>query len=351
MTGKMNCYEVLSGLAGESRKALCTVLDGDDRGKKALYEEEKLVWQSEGGPFPAELSFCADPDRAPENGVYDLSFGETYAEFPGQEKHLIICGGGHVSAAFTKIAKLMEFRVTVLEDRPEFEENARRNGADEVQIGDYAEMLAAIPTGSHSYIAIMTSGHRFDRVCLAAALRKPSAYIGMIGSARKNAIVFDLLREAGFTDEELSRVHAPIGLSIGAETPAEIAVSIMAEIIEEKNVRVRNEGFSRDMMKALLSGKPAVLATIINKQGSAPRGTGSKMLIFPDGSIIGTVGGGRGEAEVIRLGTEQLAGGGAFAVHTVDMTFSGPVDEMDKQLICGGTIKVMLETVRPEEEK
>ena len=103
----------------------------------------------------------------------------------------------------------------------------------------------------------------------------------MIGSKRKNKAVFDLLRSEGVTEEQLSQVHAPIGLSIGAETPEEIAVAIAGELIQTR--RDANAGLTEAMLTALAEGQTGIMATVVRKQGSAPRGMGARMFFMDNG--------------------------------------------------------------------
>lgn len=153
--------------------------------------------------------------------------------------HAVLCGGGHVSLALAKVLELMDFRITVVDDRAEFA-NRERFPRAAVYCQDFASCLEEKEFGPNTYYIIVTRGHQADYTCLKRILRKPSAYVGMIGSGRKVALAFQRLRADGFSEEEMKRVHAPVGLSIGAQTPAEIAVSIAAEIIQEKNRCQRN---------------------------------------------------------------------------------------------------------------
>ena len=171
------------------------------------------------------------------------------------------------------------------------------------------------------------------------------AYTGMIGSRRRVGIVKNDLAEEGISREVLDSVYTPIGMDIGAETPEEIAVAIMAEIIEVKNRKKRNFGFPKDVMKALLSDErdPYVMATIISRKGSAPRGLGTKMLIAADGGIIGTIGGGCVEGSVIQKGRRMLLNREHKPV-VMDVDMTGDAAE-DEGMVCGGKVQVLLEIV------
>ncbi|WP_428563042.1 MAG: XdhC family aldehyde oxidoreductase maturation factor [Solidesulfovibrio sp. DCME] len=145
---------------------------------------------------------------------------------------LVICGGGHVSRPTGLIAAMTGFRVTVLDDRPEFANAERFPFAAETAVIDPAVgWFADRPLGPDAFVVIVTRGHAHDADALAEALGTPAAYIGMIGSASKRDAIYDKMLAKGFTRDDLKRVKSPIGLPIEAETPEEIAVSIAAELI------------------------------------------------------------------------------------------------------------------------
>ena len=145
---------------------------------------------------------------------------------------LVIAGGGHIGQALALQASLVGFEIAVIDDRPEFADPALYPEGAAVRCGDVARELAAWPFAADTYVAVVTRGHQHDERALAACLRRPAAYLGMIGSRRKVAMIRQSLRESGAaTEEELGRVYAPIGLDIGAETVPEIAVSIVAQLV------------------------------------------------------------------------------------------------------------------------
>ncbi len=145
---------------------------------------------------------------------------------------IFIFGGGHISLPLARIGKMAAFRIVVIDDRPEYANPERFPEADETMVGDFAAMMRKLMIDGSSYIVIVTREHQYDSQVLEWAARTPAAYVGMIGSKRKVQAVFSHLKARGITQEQLDRVHSPIGLPIGAETPEEIAVSIMAEIIQ-----------------------------------------------------------------------------------------------------------------------
>lgn len=151
---------------------------------------------------------------------------------------LIILGAGHVSRPTAQIAALVGFQVTVLDDRPEFANRERFPDVYDVAVlPDFDACLPGQTLTPNTSVVIVTRGHLHDKTVLALILRTNAGYIGMIGSRRKRQAIYDQLLAEGFTQADLDRVHCPIGLSIDAETPEEIAVSIVAELIQSRAKR------------------------------------------------------------------------------------------------------------------
>ena len=144
---------------------------------------------------------------------------------------LVLAGGGHVSRAISNIAKTLGFRIFVIDDREEFSNADRFPEAEQTVVSDYASGFEKLPIGTNSFIVIATRGHRYDTAATAAAMRTPASYVGLLGSRRKTILIYEELFAQGFTMEQVKSVRSPIGLSISARTPEEIALSIMAEIV------------------------------------------------------------------------------------------------------------------------
>ena len=235
--------------------------------------------------------------------------------------------------------------MTVLEDRPYFADRAREAGADLVLCDAFEKSLQGIAGTPDTYFLVVTRGHRFDRACLEQILKKPYAYVGMMASRGRSALLKKQMAGDGFDRKALDEMYTPVGLSIHAETPEEIAVSIVAELIQIKNQTKKTAGYDSLLMEYLTGvkepGQPKVLATIIARRGSAPRSIGTKMLVLGDGRIIGTIGGGCMESEVqhqcLRLLREENE---KSRIVCADMTVSQAEDE---GMVCGGTIDVFLE--------
>jgi len=151
---------------------------------------------------------------------------------------LLVVGGGHVGQAVARLAAGLDFSIVVIDDRAEFASPQRFGDRAELIVGDVAGVLTEYPLDPSCYVVIATRGHRNDLQALAAVIGRPTAYVGMIGSQRKIRMVFEELRKAGVSQEQLDNVHTPIGVSIGAETVPEIAVSIAAELIQARRKTV-----------------------------------------------------------------------------------------------------------------
>ncbi len=156
---------------------------------------------------------------------------ELYLEPLLSRPMVYLFGGGHISLHLADLVKRVGFGLAVFDDRAEFSDAQRFPQADSVHTRDFGNILDGIPLGPDAYVVIVTRGHLHDKEVLAQVLRKETAYVGMIGSRRKRAMIYQALEEEGVSKETLSGVHSPIGLDIGAETPEEIAVSIAAELI------------------------------------------------------------------------------------------------------------------------
>ena len=147
---------------------------------------------------------------------------------------LVIVGAGHVGAAIAQLARTLGFRIVVLDDRPEFVTPENFPYADERIAGDLVTKIREIEITPRTYVVLVTRNHALDADLLSAIVEKPAAYIGMLGSKRRAITAKETLQQQGASEAALTRVHAPIGLDIYAETPQEIAVSIIAEIIQLK---------------------------------------------------------------------------------------------------------------------
>lgn len=170
----------------------------------------------------------ATPRTVPLDDTRDLLI-EPVAGRP----QLVVAGGGHVALAIARQASLLDFDVTILEDRPEFADPQRFSGASVVQ-GDVPQGIAGFDYGWSSFIVIATRGHKLDADCILAAVKTRARYIGLLGSRRKTILIEKMLREEGVDDARIRAIHAPVGLDLGGRTPAEIALSVLAEITRDR---------------------------------------------------------------------------------------------------------------------
>ena len=240
---------------------------------------------------------------------------------------LIICGGGHVSADIVKMASCLDFYIKVIDDRVEFANKERFPQVQEVICDSFEHLEKYLETDA--YYIVVTRGHKDDSTCVSKILNTPYRYLGMIGSKTKVGKTFEKLHEAGFSKEQIDSIYAPIGLAIHAVTPAEIAVSILAQIIQ-----VKNQKHSAFISKELLNVKESgMLCIIIEKTGSSPRGVGSMMFVNED-KIIETIGGGAVEFAVM----EEARKNHKAMIKEYDLSNK---DSQKLGMICGGKNKVL----------
>ena len=222
-------------------------------------------------------------------------------------ERLVLLGGGHVSLALYEAARKVGFAVSVADDRPAFASYTRFPEAREVVCDSFENALPRLHIGAGDFVCVLTRGHKDDVTCMKYLLQgNEPRYLGMIGSHRRVKGLFDLLAEEGFDRDRISRVHAPIGLSIGAVTPAEIAVSILAELIAVRHTLPAGEGVlpqqntDLDALRFLADdSRPAALLLVLSAKGSTPVKGGALMGADKVGNAAGTIGGGCGENQAI----------------------------------------------------
>ncbi len=152
-----------------------------------------------------------------------------------QQPKLYIFGAGHIGSVLSKIGKMLDFEVTVIDNRPDFANKERLPWPDKVIAEDYMQAIEKLAFPKNTYTVILTHRHAHDYEVLEQIIEKPYKYIGMIGSRTKVAKSLQQLREKGIVEDIIKSIHSPVGVRIGANTPAEIAVSIAAEIIAVRN--------------------------------------------------------------------------------------------------------------------
>jgi xanthine dehydrogenase accessory factor len=295
--------------------------------------------------------------RGNENSLYIEKNGArmTIVERFTPRSRMFVFGGGHIAVPLAHIAAMLKFDVVVYDDRPSFANRERFPSAKEVICESFeraAELVAMRPS---DYAVIVTRGHKHDESCLRMILSgNEPYYTGMIGSRRRVAIVRKQMKDEGFPPERVDALHSPIGLAIGAVTPEEITISILAEIVRERRMKFSwTDGGSAssrlgesDADIGLLEwlarqdDEKGALVTILSTEGSTPRSAGAKMAVRPDGGTIGSIGGGCAEADILREAHDIIMNGG-FRFKNIDMTDSADENGM----VCGGRMTVMIEHI------
>ena len=193
-----------------------------------IWQAAREVMESE---KPRTLTFNLNQDPKYDTGLVCGGTLDIFVEPILPPASLYVFGAGHVSVNLYKVARSAGFDVTVVDDRESYANRERFPEAKEVIAEDYEQAMARLAPSESSYIVIVTRGHRDDMRVLRWAVQTPARYVGMIGSRRKTITIFRELTEEGIAPELFQRVHAPVGLDIGAVTPEEIAVAITAELI------------------------------------------------------------------------------------------------------------------------
>lgn len=259
---------------------------------------------------------------------------------------LFVFGGGHIAKPLVEFASKVGFTITIIDDRPYFANSTRFPDAETVLCEDFQKSFNNLIFKENDFVVIITRGHRHDKLVLSNVLNHSLKYIGMIGSKRRVKGMIDELIEEGFSKDDLDKVNSPIGLDIGAITPEEIAISIVAELITFKNKgnnskKLSYPEFDKDLFLEI-SKKPTIpraVLTILDSKGSVPRKAGAKMVTYINGQSFGSIGGGCSEADILTTARDIMRTNG-FLIQNVDMT--GEVAE-SIGMVCGGTMDVIIE--------
>jgi len=242
--------DYLSAIEGHENPVLVTVIEaaetsllgnklvirtnGDavgDLGNKEL-NNAAIEMGKKGGRKCQPFLICLDSEFNPCEGSSPKAVYRLLAEPPTTDVNLLILGAGHIAVPLATMAKIVGYEVTVVDDRPSFANVNRFSTADTVLCSDFERALETIDINPQTFVVIITRGHRYDKVCLKKVINQPAAYIGMIGSRKRVKSLLADLEEEGVSSEALQKLYSPIGLKIGAETPEEIAVSILSELIK-----------------------------------------------------------------------------------------------------------------------
>lgn len=250
----MDIYEEIARLRKEGRKAaLATIIQV--QGSIPSYESSKILIRDDGSILgtvgggcveaevwsvaqdvmreekPRRLHFNLNAQPEYDNGLVCGGSLDIFVEPILATPTLFLFGGGHVSLYVSKIANTAGFDTVITDDREAFANKERFPEAVETHAGEWQEVFPRLKPNEFSYLVIATRGHKGDLACLRWAVSTPARYVGMIGSKRKLVEFFKVLESEGVPASQLERVHSPVGLDIGALTPQEIAVSVVAEMI------------------------------------------------------------------------------------------------------------------------
>ena len=225
---------------------------------------EAEVWQAAQDVIETEkprmLQFHLGQDAAYDNGLICGGQLNVYVEPILPVPNALIFGAGHISKSLSKVATLAGFATTIVDNRETYANRERFPEAVEVVAEEYEDVFPRLPTNDSTYAIIVTRGHKDDMRVLKWAVSQPLRYVGMIGSKRKTLEVAKHLRREGVTLDSLARIHAPMGLDIGAVTPEEIAVAVVAEMIRRR--RHSEQGWTPLSKSIFAAGIPRTLANL-----------------------------------------------------------------------------------------
>lgn len=250
----MDIYEEILRLKKEGRSSAiativqCTGSSPQKEGAKMLVRDDGSILGSLGGGCIEagiiQASRQAMKDGFPLTIPFELTEKHgglvcggkvlVYIEPVVPDPHVIILGAGHVGKALSRVAWFSGFRVTVVDDRPEYANRDNIPEACDIVVTDFDNVFSKVAADKDSYLVIATRGHNHDLDALKASLKTEARYVGLLGSKRKRALLFKTLRDEGFSQEDIDRIITPIGLPISSVTPEEIAISIMAQIIKQR---------------------------------------------------------------------------------------------------------------------
>ncbi len=231
---------LMTGRRKFKRIVLCTELEDRDN---VLKSARRFLLQDDVGDAssvsPALAERLGDMGSHPAgSAMLDIDGGKYLVDVVESGAELFIFGAGHVGAEVAALGARVGFRTVVLDDRAEFANAERLPGAGEVvALDSFEDGFSGLYVDRDSYVVIVTRGHAHDKTVLAQALSTKAGYIGMIGSKRKRDTIYKALLEEGFSEDDLNKVHCPVGLAIDTETPEEIAVSIIGELIHVRAQR------------------------------------------------------------------------------------------------------------------
>ncbi len=253
----MDIYEEIGRLLREGRgSSLATIVQCNGStpqkigAKMIVRDDGSIIGTVGGGSLEAEViqsALAVLKEGVPRMVSFELTEDQgkllcggkvlVYIEPLLAAPHLIILGAGHVGKALSRTGKFLGFRITVVDDREEYANEKNMPDADTIVVTDFQDVFSRVSVDDGSYIVIATRGHDHDSDALKAALHTKAGYIGLLGSKRKKTLLLENLEKEGFSREDIGRVITPAGIPIGSVTPEEIAISIMAQIIQTRNMK------------------------------------------------------------------------------------------------------------------
>lgn len=260
----MDIYQEITRLRQEGRRAaLATIVrrlgstPRKDHAKMLVYEDGSTLGSVGGGCTEAEVwqkarsvitsgrsalvKYELTEDDAENEGLVCGGTVEIFVEPILPEPKIVLLGAGHVGQAIAETAHRVGFKVAVLDDRESFASRNRFPHAEEILVGPFESLDPSIVT-ENSFILVVTRGHRYDQIAVEQAIQTRARYVGLVGSRRKVQLIVENLLEKGLPAEAFTKLYSPIGIEIGSETPAEIAISVLAELIAiRKGVHQRSD--------------------------------------------------------------------------------------------------------------
>lgn len=347
-----NCYqELVSALKENKNVVMMSTYPADKEGK---IQKELIDLSSDPlSSVPHEKVQRVMERKRPE--FFSREDGSQVLLEPfSPESRMVVLGGGTISEVLVKYASDLGFKVIVFDDRMSFANKDRFPTAHAVICEGYEKLEEVLPITEHDFIVIVTRGHQYDQTCLKQVIGIKPRYLGMIGSKRRVRGIKEQMIKEGYSEELLEKMCSPIGFNIGGITPAEIAISIIAQIIALRRLGTADMEIAAstkkkvdysDMDEMVLQkiasdeDKRMAIVTVTGTKGSTPRGAGAKMLVWADGKTLGSIGGGCSEGEVI-LASRDLLDEGSFRTLQVDMTADIAAEE---GMVCGGIMDVLIE--------
>lgn len=352
----MNLFRSLVNEVRNGRSAtLATIVGGgepSDIGRQVLFDAEGNIVFAE-----SDIGAIIPYIRTLQPHLMTHTIGgrkmEVMMEPFGSQPTLLIMGSGHIAEYLAAMGSLLSYEIVIVDDRPEYANKITFPYASRIYCGTFHKVLEEVPYHSECYAVLATRGHQTDAICLERLLKTDISYIGMVGSKRKIRSIFSLLKERGTNPEMHTNIYAPVGIDMNSETPQEIALSILTEIQlirfggtgrsfselkRVEKIHTTASGRSRRDFRLLETlataqdtGKNFTLVSVIGSEGHVPRGVGSHMIVWEDGSTYGTIGGGRRESEIAALGRKALHTGSSFRQ---EADFGGRYDTAEP--VCGG---------------